>query len=215
MSEINAHPKKVGSDQWALVTIIITFTIGAVLYHILVGHDLGRSAAMFLGIPAVLAILLALTPKAKTATGSILKGVTLALLIVAPLLGEGFLCILIASPLFYLVGIVVGAIADRGRRKRNLTLSCMALALLPVCLEGVTPELSFNRSQTVEVNSVVNGSVDAVEHQLSLSPDITMRLPSALVLDSRGLLKRGGRDSRSALSERFILPARKEILPAT
>ena len=113
MSEINAHPKKVGSDQWALVTIIITFTIGAVLYHILVGHDLGRSAAMFLGIPAVLAILLALTPKAKTATGSILKGVTLALLIVAPLLGEGFLCILIASPLFYLVGIVVGAIADR------------------------------------------------------------------------------------------------------
>ena len=91
----------------------------------------------------------------------------------------------------------------------------MALALLPVCLEGVTPELSFNRSQTVEVNSVVNGSVDAVEHQLSLSPDITMDCRAHSVLDSRGLLKRGGRDSRSALSERFILPARKEILPAT
>ena len=86
----------------------------------------GHGAAMFLGVPAVLAILLALTPKAKTVTGGILKGITLALLIVAPLVGEGYLCILMASPLFYAVGLVVGRLADWKRQKRAGTVCCVA-----------------------------------------------------------------------------------------
>jgi hypothetical protein len=172
--------EKITSAQWWLVALIVAFTIGAVLYRVLMHRGLGHSAAMFLGIPAVLAILLALTPKAKTVTGGILKGITLALLIIAPLLGEGYLCILVASPLFYLVGIVIGVFVDRLRRSRNATLSCLALVLLPMSLEGVIPELSFNRSQTVEVTSIVNAPADAVEHQLALSPDITTRLPEAL-----------------------------------
>jgi hypothetical protein len=135
---------------------------------------------MFIGIPAVMAILLALTPKAKTITGGIVKAITLALLIIAPLLGEGYLCILLASPLFYVVGIVVGLVVDRLRLKRNATLSCVALVLLPMSLEGVIPALSFNRNQTVEVRSVVNASADVVEQHLALSPDLTVRLPAAL-----------------------------------
>ena len=45
------------------------------------------------------------------------------LLIVAPLLGEGYLCIIVASPLFYLVGIIVGRITDHQRKKRNAALT--------------------------------------------------------------------------------------------
>jgi hypothetical protein len=178
--ETSVDKEKIGSAQWWLVALIVAFMVGAVLYRVLMHQGLGHSAAMFLGIPAVLAILLALTPKAKTVTGGILKGITLALLIIAPLLGEGYLCILVASPLFYLVGIVIGVFVDRLRRSRNATLSCLALVLLPMSLEGVIPELSFNRSQTVEVTSIVNAPADAVEHQLALSPDITTRLPEAL-----------------------------------
>jgi len=100
---------------------------------------------MFVGIPAVLALLLALTPKAKTVTGGIMKGMTLALLIIAPLLGEGFLCIMFALPLFYAVGIVVGRVVDWQRERRKATLSCVAPVLLPLCLEGVIPELTVNR----------------------------------------------------------------------
>lgn len=184
--------EKISSAQWTLVALIVAFTIGGVLYSLLMHHGLGHSAAMFLGIPAVLAILLALTPKAKTVTGGILKGITLALLIVAPLLGEGYLCILVASPLFYAVGIIVGIVVDKTRRDRSVTLSCVALVLLPLSLEGIIPALSFNRSQTVEVSRVVAASADTVEHQLALSPDITTRLPRTLCIGFPRPLKASG-----------------------
>jgi hypothetical protein len=135
---------------------------------------------MFIGIPAVIAILLALTPKAKSITGGIVKGITLALLIIAPLLGEGYLCIIMAAPLFYLVGIAVGVVVDWLRHRRNATLSCVALVLLPMSMEGVIPALSFSRSQTVAVSSVLDVPADVVERNLALSPDLTTVLPATL-----------------------------------
>ncbi len=180
MSDIQNKGAKPGTAQWTLIALIVAFAAGGVLYRELTWHSLGHSAAMFIGVPAVIAILLALTPKAKTLTGGILKAITLALLIVAPLLGEGFLCILMASPLFYLVGITVGLIVDLSRRRRNTTLSCVVLVLLPMSIEGVIPALSFNRNQVVEVRSIVNAPADLVEQRLALSPDVTLALPAAL-----------------------------------
>jgi hypothetical protein len=135
---------------------------------------------MFLGIPAIMAILLALTPKAKTVTGGIVKGITLALLIIAPLLGEGYLCILMASPLFYIVGIVIGRFIDWRRNNRAATLSCVALMLIPMCLEGVVPQLSFNRAESTEVTRIVHAPMDAVERCLAMSPNIETPLPPSL-----------------------------------
>jgi hypothetical protein len=178
--ESGEKAEAVSSSQWTLIALIVAFAVGGVLYRLLIRHQLGHSAAMFLGIPAVIAILLALTPKAKSLTGGIVKGITLALLIIAPLLGEGYLCILFASPLFYLVGIAVGVLVDWSRHRRNATLSCVALVLLPMSLEGVIPALSFNRNQTVEASSVVNAGADVVEGDLALSPNLTTGLPAAL-----------------------------------
>jgi len=171
---------KINSAQWQLLFLILAFAVGAFVYRELMHERLGHTAAMFVGIPVLMAILLALTPKAKTATGGILKGITLALLIVAPLLGEGYLCILMASPLFYLAGTVVGVVMDENRKSKNARLSCLALILLPMSLEGVVPGLSFSRTQTMEVSQVVNASAGAVERQLARSPEITMALPRAL-----------------------------------
>ena len=135
---------------------------------------------MFLGIPAILAIVLALTPKAKSVTGGILKGMTLGLLIMAPMLGEGYLCILIASPLFYVVGIVIGLIVDWMRKKRAATVSCVVLVLVPMCLEGVIPQLTWNREEVVEVIAVVDSPASAVEAALSQSPNLKTPLPPYL-----------------------------------
>jgi len=180
MSDNDEQSRKIEPAQWSVVAIIAAFAAGAFLYKLLMHEQLGHSAAMFLGIPAVLAILLALAPKAKTVTGGILKGITLALLVVAPLLGEGYLCILFASPLFYIVGIVVGLAMDRQRRKRDATLSCVVLFLLPICLEGVIPQLTFNRAQSVEVRSVVAAPANEIEHALTHSPNVSTLLPMAL-----------------------------------
>ena len=180
MSDIDEQSRKIEPAQWSVVAIIVAFAAGAFLYKLLMHERLGHSAAMFLGIPAVLAILLALAPKAKTATGGILKGITLALLVVAPLLGEGYLCILFASPLFYIVGIVVGLAMDRQRRKQDATLSCVVLLLLPMCFEGVIPQLTFNRAQSVEARRVVAAPANEIQHALADGPNVRTPLPLAL-----------------------------------
>jgi hypothetical protein len=176
MGELEDVDRKIRLARWMLAAM----AVGAFLYGLLLHRNMGHSAAMFLGIPTVLAVLLALTSKARTVTGGILTVITLVLLIIAPLVGEGYLCILMASPLFYLVGILVGLAVDWSRRGRKTTLSCVALVLLPMCLEGVNPELSLNRSQTVEVTRVVHASADNVEAALALSPRIRTQLPGFL-----------------------------------
>jgi len=177
MSDADKMKPGIGRAQWMVVMFIIAFTTSAALYRFLIHEQLGRTSAMFLGIPAVLGILIALTPKAKTVTGGIAKGITLALLIVAPLLGEGYLCILMASPLFYLVGCGIGAVIDARRRARGVTASCIALVLMPLCLEGIVPQLTWNREQTAEASRIVNAPADAVETALAQSPDVHTRLP--------------------------------------
>ena len=172
----------ISRDQWWLISLVLALTAGSLMYRMLVRADMTHSAAMFLGVPAVLAILLGLTAKAKTLTGGIVKGITLFLLIVAPLLGEGYLCILIASPIFYLVGIVIGLIADAGRKhdRQKATLSCVAVIFLPMCLEGIVPELTLPREQIVESTLLVNAPAAAVEAALAQSPSLQTPLPAWL-----------------------------------
>lgn len=172
---------RITGAQWWLISLIVAFMAGSALYRFLIDRHMGQSSAMFLGIPAVLAILLALTPGAKSLTGGILKGITLALLVVAPLVGEGYVCILFASPLFYLVGAVVGVVLDSLRKAdRKTTVGCIAILLAPMCLEGVSPQFAFNRSEAVEAVAVVDAPVSAVTAVLAQSPAINAPLPTFL-----------------------------------
>jgi hypothetical protein len=169
--------------QWGVVMLVVSLSAGAMLYHSLWGRPLGHSAALFLGIPTVLAVLLALTPRARSVTGGIVKGITLALLVIAPLLGEGYLCILFVSPLFYLVGIIIGVVVDHYKtEKSGLKLTCITLVFLPMCMEGVFPATTWNRSQSVEVVQVVQGSAESVEQALAHSPRIRQPLPAFLAI---------------------------------
>jgi hypothetical protein len=169
---------RVNSAQWMIAAFLFTALIlGALFYWMVRGAGFGHTSLMFVGIPVVLAIILVLAPTPKSATGSILRGMTLALLIVAPLVGEGYLCILLASPLFLAVGLVVGGLVDSSRADRSTTLSCIAIVFLPLSLEGVVPQLTHNRTQSVEATQMVNASEVQIEAALAQSPNITTALP--------------------------------------
>jgi hypothetical protein len=159
----------------------IAMILGALLYKGLVRDGLPHSSLMFIGVPLLLAVVLALSPSPKSATGSILKGMALALLIVAPLVGEGYLCILMASPLFLVVGLIVGLVADSLKKaeKRNKVI-CVAALIFPFTLEGVVPRLTHPRSQVVEATQVIKAPVRDVRDALAQSPDITNPLPRFL-----------------------------------
>jgi hypothetical protein len=182
MTETDEEVRRISPAQWTVIVLVVALTSGALLYRYLWHLGLSHTAAMFMGIPAILAILLAFTPKAESLTGGILKGITLALLIVAPLVGEGYLCILIAAPLFYIVGLVIGLIVDGMNNSRTTTLSCVTIVLLPMCLEGVTPEWSFNRMNTVAATQIVDAPATDVEAALAQSLNLQTQLPRFLAI---------------------------------
>ncbi len=193
MSHISNHDASVPPDQEppkpildrsqiSLLLLIAAVTAGSICYKLIVNQHLEQTALLFIGLPMLLAVVLALSPRAKTVQGAIAKGITFALLLSGPLLNEGFICIVMASPIFYGIGLFVGAIVDQSKKKSRAPLSCLILLLLPMCLEGVSPELSFNRNETVRATEIVNASASDVVAALSRSPRTDLPLPAYLRL---------------------------------
>lgn len=171
--------------RWAIITITLALGIGGLLYRLAQDNYLHQSAAFFIGVPAVLAITLALTPKAKSATGMIVKGLTLALLLSGVVFFEGFICILMAAPLFYLVGIIIGIPIDRARRRKQSegrVYSVVGVALLLLSLEGVMPATSFSEHEVVRVTRTIEAPIEAVQQALARAPRFDAPLPSYLRL---------------------------------
>jgi hypothetical protein len=171
--------QSITSSQWILAGVAVAIGLAGALYRLLVLHRLEQTAALFIGLPALLAVFLALTPRAASATGIILKGTTIALLLCGPILAEGFICVLMAAPLFYLIGIIIGLVIDRGRRKQT-SVTLQALALLPIfvcALEGTTPGLTFDTREQVTVTKIVAGAPADVEHALAQTVRFDTPLP--------------------------------------
>ncbi len=170
------------SAQQRLSIIILIMFVCSVAYRLLVWGGLEQSVALFLGIPTLLSLIVVLSPKSENVTGMILRGITIALLMSGILLGEGFICILMSAPLFYLVGIIVGFFTDRSRTKGQNMNSVVILPLLFMSLEGVSPMLSFDRAETVVVEKVVVASREEIFIKLAQTPDFSKSLPSYLQL---------------------------------
>lgn len=158
----------------AVVFIIVLAAI-SLSWRLLAGSGLRGSGLLYIGMPTALAILLAYLPAPGSATGKIMKGITLFLLLVGILLIEGLICILIAAPLFYGVGAIIGVIADGRERRRKRTLNCsLSLALLFFSLEGVTGILSFDRNESVVVEHQTKLSSTEVRAALAAGPDFDL-----------------------------------------
>jgi hypothetical protein len=184
MSEDDKPKRRISRDQWLLAGIILALAVSGVMYRIFMWKGLQQTAALFIGLPAVLAIILALTPHPKSATGVVMKGTTVALLMSGVVLGEGFICIVMAAPLFYLVGLTIGLLIDHTRAKeKERSITLRVVVLLPIAIasfEGTLPGLSFARRETVEATKIVNASAADVERSLAQAPVFDKRLPPYL-----------------------------------
>jgi hypothetical protein len=174
--------RKFGREQWTVVFLCVGMAAADIAYRVIRHIKLEQTSLLFIGVPAILAVLVSLTPHPKSVTGLILKGITLALLLSGPLLGEGFICVLMASPLFYVVGILVGVVSDASRKRQRPSMMCVLLVLLPASLEGTSERLSFAREETVQASRVLDARVSEVRRALSRSPQIGLPLPAYLRL---------------------------------
>jgi len=169
----------------ALAAVIGVVAVASVVFRWISGHGLQQSAALFVGIPTLLAIAAVFSPTPQSTTGVACKAVTIGLLTSLIFLGEGMLCVLMSAPLFYAVAIVVGLAVDYLRRDSKkaggTVVSCVALlALVPMSLEGVTAGTSFAREASASQTRIVHASADDVERALFEVPRFDRALPAFL-----------------------------------
>jgi len=169
-------------EKWVWLTIIAAAAAGSIYYHLLQTHGMGQTAALFIGIPAMIAAICVITPKPKSATGTAVKAVTLFLGLSGILLGEGFICILMAAPVFYLVAVVIGLLVD-WYKTRGHVLSCLViLAVIQLSTEGTLPSLSFTREEVVTTERIVAATPQQIDSALSTAPRLGGDLPAYLRL---------------------------------
>lgn len=178
----NPPSRQVSPYVWLCLAAGIT----SVLYRVLVLGQKEQTALMFIGLPTAIAMLITFLPRSSSATGMIMKGISLFLLLLGILFIEGFICILMAAPFFYAVGFIVGIFADKARARREFE-KRFRVVVLPVLvlmsLEGITGALSFPRDEAVTVSQDVALSPAAARERLARGPEFVLsELPSFLKL---------------------------------
>jgi hypothetical protein len=160
--------------------VLVALVAASYAFRLLGDFELEHTSLVFIGIPALLAWIVASSAPPKTAMGSVMRTTTLALLISWIFLGEAFVCVLMAAPIFYLIGGFIG-LAKLKSESRGRT-GVMAILLLPLALEGTHPVLSTARERQVVVEGVVAAAMDDVRATLAATPRFDRDLPLLFTL---------------------------------
>src|SRR5436190_6932436 len=165
-----ATPARIG-----LATLILAVAIAVVAYRVIVFHNLQQTAALFIGIPALLAIVVTFGVSPRSATGVACKAVTIGLLVALLFLWEGMLCVAMSAPLFFAVAIGIThfvrfANGTSGRNTITLRSCAVLLLLVPMSLEGVTDLTTISRDESASVTRIVGASAGAVGAALLEAP---------------------------------------------
>jgi hypothetical protein len=197
---------KISPGQWKLFAAVLVIGCAGLVYAYLRRHGLSETAALYLGLPLLLALGLSLTPPGRSATDATIKGTIIALLLAAPVFQEGYICILFASPLFIGIAALVGLLIDSANKRRNnksnLQCAFAATVIALMALEGTTPGMSLPREHEVVVSKIVPASMEAVREALARPPALGENKPFFLRIFPYPVAMRGDGlavgDTRSA-----------------
>lgn len=158
----------------SVMAIVATLVVVSIAYRVLVVKHLEHTSLVFIGLPALAAITL-LHTRPRTAIGTVNKVIAILLCMSGILFGEGLICILMAAPIFFLVGTVIGLIINRltGGNWRGV----VSLVVVPLSLEGIVPSLAFDRDERVTVTRTVEATPDQVRLALASTPRFDRALP--------------------------------------
>lgn len=154
-------------QKWLLTVLLIVVVAGLIITFQRY-HHLEPTALFYIGLPAILSFVLIKSNKGRSPMATSMKGITLALLLSAPLLQEGFICIVMAAPIFYVVGAVVVWIYVSWKKRADRKLHSYAplLLLVVAAMEGSHDKLSFSRDNRVTVEKIVVASEQQVAASL-------------------------------------------------
>ena len=102
------------------ITLNILF-VGVVVfiiaYKIINKLELQTTSALFIGLPMLVGLLIVNLTRTSTAYGMTVKATIIILCLVAPLLGEGSICILMAAPIFLAMNLFIVFLYQTIRKK--------------------------------------------------------------------------------------------------
>jgi hypothetical protein len=161
------RPHRAGAAKWILAGLVAAF--GAVMFVLAVRSGRADSAMLFVGLPALLAVVLVLLP-GRTTHGRVFQLTTVGLLVAAVALHEGAICVILAAPLVYAVAHGMTALVKwlESQPRRYAVLPVVPLLLLSG--EGVTADLRVDPAQAVTVTRVVALTPDQVRQRLIDGP---------------------------------------------
>jgi hypothetical protein len=173
-----AAPRRAASEatraRLIVATLIVAVALAAIAYRVLVAQHLQQTAALFIGIPAILATAVLFGVSPTSATGVACKAVTIALLVSLLFLWEGMMCVVMSAPLFFAVAITISRLVqgDEADERGTITLrSCIVLlAVVPMSLEGVSPLTTIDREESVTASKFVAATPEAVGRALFDAP---------------------------------------------
>jgi len=160
---------------WFVVLVAISFSIVWLLQK----NGFVHSALLYIGTPIVLSLISysfgAYDKKPKNLFQASLDTMLVATFLIfssSIILQEGWICILILLPIFYLswsVAFVVRWLYYRKHLNKKLKAFSFALPVLALLasLEGVFPQTTFERYQIVQHSSVTDQSVDELKANLT------------------------------------------------
>ena len=154
-------PPSTGTSA-VLVGIVVVVALAGVWISAAAGTL--DSALLFVGIPCLLGLGVALLPS-RGGAGSVFQAVTVVLLLSSALLHEGAICVLLASPLIYGAAFAVYGLTRLGSRRYAL-----APVLVVVALEGVVPGLRVHAEQHAGAEQVVAADCTDFEAALVRGP---------------------------------------------
>jgi hypothetical protein len=138
------------------VVMLVAATVFGVVYRAAEHEGMVQTYAMFAGIPLLIGVLVAYMSRPRTGIGTTLKVVTILLLAVCPLLGEGAVCIVMAAPLFYAFAVVgyylYAAIINKITPNRRG--GPMAILLVPFAMAMLTSDR--NHIDNPATNTIVD-----------------------------------------------------------
>jgi hypothetical protein len=160
--------------------IVLALVAAAVIYKLLNAMGGGTSSLMFIGLPAILAVIVAFAPPASSATGTVMKVLTLMMLIGAVLAVEGAVCILMAAPIVYGIGWAVGSAIDFTRRRTQGPVMRVTLIapIVLMSLQGVVPGTSGPRAVHATAERIVSMTPAEVRRALERPVRFDRRLPA-------------------------------------
>jgi hypothetical protein len=161
-------PRRIGRANWFLAGLIVVF--GVVAFFATVDAGRADSALLFVVLPIVLAVALALAP-GRTPHRRVFAATTIALLLAAVALHEGAICVLLAAPLVYGVVHGVTALINLAEKGGGRALAVLPLPLLLIGgVEGVNQDFRIQPDQTASVTRVVDLTPAQVHDRIAAGP---------------------------------------------